>query len=1097
MTWCCFLLLGTVIEDPIFEPPKTRSTQLKSREGDAQEKRKQEDEEEETDETDLDIGSLSNRSWDMEESYESSTDSSGEVVFLKNSLALAKKGTKDKAVICTKSGSEFSQDPSVKSEASDVSDPFHISSNLEGKRNIRIDGLFQNVDKNTVSQESIESTVGEKQMSLVSSIDKKVSKSSDAHALGIKRKLTSVDIPEHGCKIRKTSLSEPSDNCSCNSQKLTGLHPPVKVRKITPVNDASFIEPTKEFLPDVINTFNKLNKAHSAQCIKQDQTKCDFVCSLYKSKDWAGVSSQQNSACSLCRNLFGWEGLTCVKLNQPLPSSFINPITLLRYYGFEFCIPKNLACKNDPSLVNICQKCYNLVLDGDIAFKRLQSLALEMRHVWPKVAYSKISLPVLQDRTGKNEMEIPNFPQKEKCSEDETNSNPKKPGIKHIPQAFPQSITNLCSAEESTFDKPMQKEEQLKNERNKPLTCGFCGIGICMKDQWERHMGHFHKVHRKWYRFTPQMHNNLRTRIIDELMKSNHKENSGRFGSSQSDTLLCCACDESFNDQVTFLAHLREFHNMTVDDDIVIGKSIIALKSPKSESEVDKKVYLESKMLTDEYKPFESCSTKEQKQRTVCNSKGLIARDISGTSDMDKSNNTANSNEDGLPGKSINPNSKRDICKDLSNEDFNENKTVDSESNNQIDSSHLPCLVCSETFTTVKEIKAHIDNMHLTPTVLKDNGSGGVINYNIDAQTSSQPIKKEIEETNIEECEVKATSFPIYSQENEEDLNSFDFPESNQRREKRDTDADTKTTWYTMNECQICERHLRSKKLLYAHLKKIHDIPVNLLQGEPMYSCKFCLFCSKDQAVLVEHKREKHGYSQNASQTPCEICGRMYASSYVDEHVAVVHGNERKFLCDFCGSKFPHIKSLQSHIYYEHPNRHWKCEECNLIFKKYYQLRKHVLDLHSNEEHLCEICSKAFKRKGDLTNHIKRSHGHISIICKYCSRHYRDRSKYRSHLVHVHGCSKEDTFSHRYARHKRANNRLFKNSEKIEEIVLVKDQEGPVEIDSRTKVNYKNDILKNCDDTVSVPSEPEFQVVEVTETGSDVDADKVALIIFP
>ena len=131
----------------------------------------------------------------------------------------------------------------------------------------------------------------------------------------------------------------------------------------------------------------------------------------------------------------------------------------------------------------------------------------------------------------------------------------------------------------------------------------------------------------------------------------------------------------------------------------------------------------------------------------------------------------------------------------------------------------------------------------------------------------------------------------------------------------------------------------------------------------------------------------------------CEICGKMFCSAaQLKTHVAGVHGDLRKFVCQDCGKS---SKTYQTHY------RHRRCvhndlaardrekgaEEspavcpyCGKVFPTAYKLKIHEDNMHRTGVYRCLKCAVTFGSQRESRQHYARVHA---------VQNYRNRKKAR------------------------------------------------------------------------------------------------------
>ena len=79
----------------------------------------------------------------------------------------------------------------------------------------------------------------------------------------------------------------------------------------------------------------------------------------------------------------------------------------------------------------------------------------------------------------------------------------------------------------------------------------------------------------------------------------------------------------------------------------------------------------------------------------------------------------------------------------------------------------------------------------------------------------------------------------------------------------------------------------------------------------------------------------------------CEICEKGFTSNdYKKQHIAVVHGEEKKIVCNVCSSSFGFKNELTSHRENNHQGGRHICKSCDKIFASTRSLKEHFKKIH-------------------------------------------------------------------------------------------------------------------------------------------------------
>ena len=86
----------------------------------------------------------------------------------------------------------------------------------------------------------------------------------------------------------------------------------------------------------------------------------------------------------------------------------------------------------------------------------------------------------------------------------------------------------------------------------------------------------------------------------------------------------------------------------------------------------------------------------------------------------------------------------------------------------------------------------------------------------------------------------------------------------------------------------------------------------------------------------------------------CGVCDKVLRNQHTLKcHLKTVHG-EKKFACDICGKKFPHVGVLNAHKK-THSNTGLTCGVCQETFKDSSYFKKHVRSHSGTRPHVCQV----------------------------------------------------------------------------------------------------------------------------------------------
>lgn len=197
-------------------------------------------------------------------------------------------------------------------------------------------------------------------------------------------------------------------------------------------------------------------------------------------------------------------------------------------------------------------------------------------------------------------------------------------------------------------------------------------------------------------------------------------------------------------------------------------------------------------------------------------------------------------------------------------------------------------------------------------------------------------------------------------------------------------------------QCNICGRKVQSRHSLQRHLRG----------HKPTFECRLCSCQAFPyQFQLINHIKDKHSKKGKFSCIYSDICKfKTSKKSNLSEHVKTVHKKEieyarsenkkfmtstrlkylihreeQKFSCDYCGIQMRRKTNLNQHmkrIHLQHDK--YSCSKCNFKTKYHQNLAKHVEYSCINKTRTtprvsCPICAKMLV-KDYLQYHITNFH---------------------------------------------------------------------------------------------------------------------------
>ncbi|XP_035711769.1 zinc finger protein 320-like [Folsomia candida] len=210
--------------------------------------------------------------------------------------------------------------------------------------------------------------------------------------------------------------------------------------------------------------------------------------------------------------------------------------------------------------------------------------------------------------------------------------------------------------------------------------------------------------------------------------------------------------------------------------------------------------------------------------------------------------------------------------------------------------------------------------------------------------------------------------------------------------------------------CDICHRDFRDPASLRRHVKTLHST-----RERPRFPCEFT-GCAKTyvcQTHLSRHVKTEH--AKNPVRFPCTLCEKEFKSrTQLESHIRT-HTTEKPFNCATCGKSFTHKAAMKEHeeTHLEKSSRNSvTCRLCERVFLSEKAVQNHVRVIHGNQRnYVCSLCNKRFSTSYHLTRHAEAVHPankekiHSCDKCEYRSNSNRNLDEHkRLHGAKKHGC---------------------------------------------------------------------------------------------
>lgn len=283
------------------------------------------------------------------------------------------------------------------------------------------------------------------------------------------------------------------------------------------------------------------------------------------------------------------------------------------------------------------------------------------------------------------------------------------------------------------------------------------------------------------------------------------------------------------------------------------------------------------------------------------------------------------------------------------------------------------CPICKRTYTTAKDMRRHVREVHCTARPYKCNLCGKCFKSERHIGQHKRRLHlgiKKVVHLNFEcfHCAGKFTSRTHLA------------------------DHMTSHTGIKNHTCNICQSTYTTARGLRRHNKN-HLRETGVLRNDEMYKCDQCGKLFIEQSEMVKHRDWVHGDKCNL----CKVCGARVKGN-IKEHMRV-HTGERPVCCHICGKKLR--GKLREHLLTHSGERPFGCEICGSTFKYKHYLGVHMRKHTGERPYVCSYCGHSFAARPAFTLHLKR-HTEREVPrgfeCEICKNQFPNEEALKSHF---------------------------------------------------------------------------------------------------
>ncbi|XP_066983238.1 zinc finger protein 600-like [Macrobrachium rosenbergii] len=749
-----------------------------------------------------------------------------------------------------------------------------------------------------------------------------------------------------------------------------------------------------------------------------------------------------NYSCFFCKAHF-LSGLKVmhVVLGKQLPSSMLDPLSLLHCFGVQFPVSQTV----DPtgfSTVDICSKCYVVITDCDILYPHLHSAVTKILEVWPEKmnGMKTLSLNVSFDGNRTVPVNCKSSPLKEKKklllpdvqlsfsytrASDLPSKSPQRSGDSDI------SHSGNVACESRNSKKVCVSEI---------FTCGFCGKVFNSEEDWSNHASTEHKILQKWLSYDLQV--SLKRTVGNEVHRNNICNTRQDKGTGE---CRCYACNSTYQNKNELLKHLQEYHKMVVEKTEKLpapnkGEMLPEVTCKTEPDYADDQMstcYSDGRGSTGDLDDLENelqTSDGKSKQRNGAKPHVQFVR-VKG-----KGGETAvkkvyaphwrcricgmlfSSHEVLMRHRSqSHPETTRIIKK----KDYGDNFV------NTIGESRVKmevrCPVCNQFVESNESLKDHLQIIHQKYMVVLDDKTPPTVESGSKkekirasrrgrgAKSRGQPPKEDLGycvvlkgdgQGGINDQRLKI----------DEELQVF---EGNGDSQEQNTNSDIEAMEEKEKKviCGICGEEFENRILMAEHScsvkEDIEAVENTDVTGGPneivMLECKLCDRRLHGVNALRIHMARVHGDPNKRRQYKhrCKVCSfqtRLRSQFY--KHMKESHSIDVQppVKCFVCGKMY-NSQYISRHIAVVHGttnNKKYSCKFCDMKYHDLVYLKRHVYFDHANTKWKCQVCDMEFEKYHQLRQHRVNVHGTKIHKCADCEKTFKRKGDLTTHRKRRH-----------------------------------------------------------------------------------------------
>lgn len=163
---------------------------------------------------------------------------------------------------------------------------------------------------------------------------------------------------------------------------------------------------------------------------------------------------------------------------------------------------------------------------------------------------------------------------------------------------------------------------------------------------------------------------------------------------------------------------------------------------------------------------------------------------------------------------------------------------------------------------------------------------------------------------------------------------------------------------------------------------KTQEIPAwNDMKREVKHKYWKCKRCDHLSVSWEEHRN--HIWEHPPVSFPCTCCDKQFPSKARLQFHMLVHTQEKRFICEYCGKGFSNRQSLKNHQYtHDEGEKMFECQDCGKKFGTRGGYDSHCAS-HTEASYLCDLCGKSMKYVSSLRLH-RLTHIDPNFFRRHC-----------------------------------------------------------------------------------------------------------------